>query len=53
LAWDTHYPPDEQENWRGLLRWKRMNEEPPVLEAWAMLWRHEDMSHFSESRLAQ
>ena len=41
LDWDTHFPPDEQENRRNLLLWERVDEEPPVLEAWAMLWRHE------------
>ena len=41
LDWDTHSPPDEQENRRNLLLWERVDNDPPVLEAWAMLWRHE------------
>ena len=41
LDWDTHYPPDEQENRRNLYLWERVDEEPPIVEAWAMFWRHE------------
>jgi len=43
LDWDTHCPPDEQENRRNLRLWERMDagEDPPTLEAWAMFWRHE------------
>jgi len=41
LDWDTHNPPDEQENRRNLQLWERMGEEPPALEAWAMYWRYE------------
>lgn len=41
LDWDTHYPPDEQENQRNLLLWERVDEESPTLAAWSMLWRHE------------
>jgi len=41
LDWDTHYPPDEQDNRRNLQLWERVDQEPPTLEAWAMFWRHE------------
>lgn len=43
LDWDTHFPPEEAENRRNLLLWERWEdkEDSPVLEAWAMLWRHE------------
>jgi hypothetical protein len=41
LDWDTHYPPDEQENRRNLRLWERMDEGQPVLEAWAIFSRHE------------
>jgi len=43
LDFDTHYPPDEQENRRDFLLWERMdtNEGQPTLEAWAMFWRNE------------
>lgn len=41
LDWDTHYPPDEQENKRNLRLWENMDDEPPTLEAWAILSRHE------------
>ena len=41
LDLDTHYPPDEQENRRNLYLWERVDEEPPIVEAWAMFWRHE------------
>ena len=43
LDWDTHYPPDEQDNQRNLRLWERSGEDQvePVLEAWAMYWRHE------------
>ena len=41
LDLDTHYPPDEQENRRNLQLWERVDEEPPIVEAWAMFWRHE------------
>ena len=41
LDWDTHYSPDEQENRRNLQLWERVDEEPPIVEAWAMFWRHE------------
>jgi hypothetical protein len=43
LDWDTHCPPDEQENRRNLRLWERMDEDEgqPTLEAWAMFWRHE------------
>jgi len=43
LDWDTHYPPDEQDNRRNLQLWECVDEEPPTLEAWAMFWRHEGM----------
>ncbi len=41
LDWDTHYPPDEQENRRNLRLWERMDEGQPVREAWAIFSRHE------------
>ena len=41
LDWETHSPPDEQENRRNLRLWERVDEDPPALEAWAMFWRHE------------
>jgi mycothiol synthase len=43
LDWDTHRPPDEQENRRNLRLWERMDADDgqPILEAWAMFWRHE------------
>jgi ribosomal protein S18 acetylase RimI-like enzyme len=43
LDFDTHYPPDEQENQRDFLLWERMDadEGQPTLEAWAMYWRNE------------
>ena len=41
LDWDTHYPPDEQDNRRNLRLWECVDEEPPTLQAWAMFWRHE------------
>jgi GNAT superfamily N-acetyltransferase len=41
LDWDTHYPPDEQANQRNLHLWERVDVDPPSLEAWAMLSRHE------------
>ena len=41
LDWDTHYPPDEQENQRNLRLWERMGEDQPTLEAWAICSRHE------------
>jgi mycothiol synthase len=41
LDWDTHCPPDEQENRRNLRLWERMDRDPPKLEGWAMFWRHE------------
>lgn len=41
LDFDTQYPPDEQENRCNLLLWERVDEEPPIVEAWAMFWRHE------------
>ncbi len=43
LDWDTHCPPDEQENRRDLRLWERMDEDEgqPTLEAWAMYWRNE------------
>jgi GNAT superfamily N-acetyltransferase len=42
LDFDTHYPPNEQENRRNLRLWERADEEePPTLEAWAMFWQHE------------
>jgi GNAT superfamily N-acetyltransferase len=41
LDFDTHYPPDEQENRRNLILWERVDQAPPILEAWAMFWQHE------------
>ena len=41
LDLDTQYPPDEEENRRNLQLWERVDEEPPIVEAWAMFWRHE------------
>jgi ribosomal protein S18 acetylase RimI-like enzyme len=41
LDWDTHRPPDEQENRRNLRLWERIGGDQPALEAWAMYWRHE------------
>ncbi len=41
LDFDTHYPPDEQDNRRNLRLWERIDQEPPTLAAWAMFWRHE------------
>jgi mycothiol synthase len=41
LDWDTHYPPDEQENRRNLRLWERIGEDQPALEAWAICSRHE------------
>jgi mycothiol synthase len=41
LDWDTHYPPDEQENRRNLWLWERMSEDGSRIEAWAMFSRHE------------
>lgn len=41
LDWDTHCPPDEQENRRNLYLWERVDTAPPTLVAWAMLWQHE------------
>jgi mycothiol synthase len=41
LDWDTHYPPDEQENRRNLRLWERIGADQPVLEAWAICSRHE------------
>lgn len=41
LDWDTHYPPDEQENRRNLRLWELMDVEPPTLYAWAIFSRHE------------
>ena len=41
LDWDTHYPPDEQENRRNLRLWERMDAAQPTLEAWAICSRHE------------
>jgi ribosomal protein S18 acetylase RimI-like enzyme len=41
LEWDTHYPPDEQENRRNLHLWEHMDEGEPALDAWAILSRHE------------
>jgi mycothiol synthase len=41
LDWDTHYPPNEQDNQRNLRLWENTSKDPPVLEAWAMFWRHE------------
>jgi mycothiol synthase len=42
LDWDTHYPPNEQENRCNLRLWERVgNQAPPTLEAWAMYWQHE------------
>ena len=42
LDWDTHYPPNEQDNRRNLRLWERaMKLTQPTLEAWAMYWRHE------------
>lgn len=41
LDFDTHYPPDEQDNRRNLLLWERVDQDPPIVEAWAMFWRHE------------
>jgi GNAT superfamily N-acetyltransferase len=41
LDWDTHYPPDDQENQRNLRLWESMGEDRPTLEAWAICSRHE------------
>jgi GNAT superfamily N-acetyltransferase len=41
LDWDTHRPPDQQENRRNLHLWERMDQDPPSLEAWAICSRHE------------
>ena len=42
LDFDTHYPPDEQENRRNLRLWECTDAaDPPTLEAWAMFWQHE------------
>jgi mycothiol synthase len=41
LDWDTHCPPDEQANQRNLRLWERMDQDRPILEAWAILSRHE------------
>lgn len=41
LDFDTHYPPDEQDNRRNLRLWERVDTAPPSVEAWAMFWRHE------------
>lgn len=43
LDWDTHYPPSEEDNRRNLHLWESRAENctQPVLEAWAMYWRHE------------
>jgi len=43
LDWDTHVPPDEQENRRNLRVWERVDDdcERPILEAWAIFSRHE------------
>jgi ribosomal protein S18 acetylase RimI-like enzyme len=41
LDWDTHRPPDEQENRRNLRLWERIGGDQPALEAWAMYWQHE------------
>lgn len=41
LDWDTHYPPDEQDNQRNLRLWEDRSKDPLTLEAWAMYWRHQ------------
>ena len=43
LDFDTHCPPDEQENRRDLRLWEGMDDDEgqPTLEAWAMYWRNE------------
>jgi GNAT superfamily N-acetyltransferase len=41
LDWDTQYPPDEGANQRNLWLWERVDRDPPILEAWAMLSRRE------------
>jgi len=41
LDWDTHYPPDEEANQCNLRLWERVDEDPPILEAWAILLRRE------------
>jgi mycothiol synthase len=41
LDWDTHCPPNEQENRRNLRLWERMDADQPALEAWAIFSRHE------------
>jgi len=41
LDWDTHYPPDEQENRRNLRLWERIGEDQSALAAWAICSRHE------------
>lgn len=41
LDWDTHYPPDEEANQCNLRLWERVDEDPPILEAWAILSRRE------------
>lgn len=42
LDWDTHCPPDEQENRRNLRLWEHIDEDSPVLDAWAIFSRHEE-----------
>lgn len=41
LDWDTHYPPDEQENRDNLLLWERVGADSTMLQAWAIYSRHE------------
>ena len=40
LDWDTHRPPDEQENQRNLRLWERTGAGQPALAAWAICSRH-------------
>lgn len=41
LDWDTHRPPNEQENRRNLWLWERLEQGRPELVAWAIHSRHE------------
>src|SRR5262245_30836325 len=42
LDWDTHCPPDESANQRNFRIWEHPGngDASPVLEAFAMFWRH-------------
>lgn len=41
LDWDTQYPPDEEANRHNLRLWECVDENPPLLEAWAIFSRRE------------